>query len=62
MHAHLSLTNRFALVFLHEAENYQAEDEQGHKGHGSSGHDSQHGHLHTRLQELWRQKVESLKE
>lgn len=52
LQAQSSLTKGLGLVFLHEAENYQAEDEEGHEGHGSSSHYSQHGHLHTRLQEL----------
>lgn len=49
---HSSLTKGLDLVFLHEAENYQTEDEEGHEGHGSPSHYSQHGHLHTRLKEL----------
>lgn len=47
------LTKRLALVFLHEAENYETQDEQGHEGHSPPSHDSQHRHLHTRLQEFW---------
>lgn len=52
---HSGLTEGLALVFLHEAEHYQTEDEESHEGHGSSGHYPQHGHLHARLQELWGQ-------
>ena len=54
---HSNLTKWLGLVFLHEAEHNQTEDEEGHEGHSSPSHYSQHGHLHPRLQELWREKA-----
>lgn len=49
---HPRLTEGLALVLLHQAEDDETEDEEGHEGHGSPGYYSQHRHLHTGLQEL----------
>lgn len=47
LNLHRGLTKRLDGVFLHEAQDNQTEDEQGHEGHDPSSHDSQHRNVHT---------------